>query len=346
MAMKYLTPGPVQLPRIVIDAIARQPQYHRTDEFRAIMRVVLEKLTKIYPHGQPIVMPGTGTFAVDVMVYNYIEPGDNVLVISMGEFGERLANSIESRGARVIKLQYEIGDAPPPDVVEDIAKKYENISAIAVVHNETSTGVTYRYIEKLQNVAYSIGAILLVDSVSGIPAEPIRGKVDVIATASQKAFLAPPGAAILYISRKPKVKTYIPPSMNLTKYMEKIHTGDTPYTPPINIIYGLNTSLDYILSIGIDQYHAIHRERAYMLYKGLKLKPVARDPYIWSYTVTAFYTVKEAGYIVRELKKYGYLIASGMGEYKDSIIRIGVMGDITKEDLRRVIEVVNNIVDQ
>lgn len=346
MAMKYLTPGPVQLPKMVIDAIARQPQFHRTDEFRATMRMVLEKLSKVYPYGQPIVMPGTGTFAVDVMVYNYIEPGDNVLVISMGEFGERLSDSIESRGAKVIKLEYEIGGAPSLDVVEDTAKKYDNISAIAVVHNETSAGVTYRYIEKLQDVAYSVGAILLVDSVSALPAEPIKSRVDVIATASQKAFLAPPGAAILYVSREPRAKTRIPPSMDLTRYLKGIHIGDTPYTPPINVVYGLDASLDYILGMGIDQYHAVHRERAYILYTGLKLKPVPRDPYLWSYTVTAFYTEKGAGYIVRELKKHGYVIASGMGRYKDSIIRIGVMGDIAREDLEKVVEVVNSLVDQ
>ncbi len=344
MGMKYLTPGPVQLPKMVIDAIARQPQFHRTDEFRETMKRVLEKLAKIYPYGQPIVMPGSGTFAVDVMIYNYIDPGDNVLAISMGEFGDRLIDSIESRGARVVKIRSEIGTAPPPDMIEDTARKHGNINAIAVVHNETSCGVTYRYIEKLQDIAHSIGALLLVDSVSAFPAEPIGCRVDVIAVSSQKAFLAPPGAAILYISREPRSRTPIPPSMNIAKYLKGIDMGDTPYTPPINIVYGLDASLEYILNIGLDQYHSIHRERAYILYTSLKLKPVPRDPNLWSYTVTAFHT-ERARDMVRELKKYGYVIASGMGRYKDRIIRIGTMGEITRYDLEKVVEVVNSLVD-
>lgn len=78
--MKYLTPGPVQLPEAVIKAIARQPHFHRTDEFREIFREVLDKLTKI-TYGTPIIAPGTGTFAVDMMVYNYVNPGENVAVL-------------------------------------------------------------------------------------------------------------------------------------------------------------------------------------------------------------------------------------------------------------------------
>lgn len=342
--MKYLTPGPVQLPEAVIKAIARQPHFHRTDEFREIFREVLDKLSKIAP-GTPIIAPGTGTFAVDMMVYNYVNPGENVAVLVYGEFSERLAESLESRGTKVHRIRWDIGDVPPPDAVEDFCKRIPNIAAIAMVHNETSTGVTNRYIDKMQSVADSIGAVLLVDSVSALPAEPIRCRVDVVATASQKAFLAPPGAAILFISREPRSNSYVPPSMALRKYLKMLPRNETPYTPPINVIYGLTVSLNYILSTGIERYHEIHRERAEILYRGVKLEPVPRRYTVRSYTVTAFYTDRSKE-VISELKRYGYVIAGGMGEIRDRSIRIGVMGDITIDDLNKVVEVVNRVANK
>lgn len=344
MVMKYLTPGPVQLPELVIKSIARQPEFHRTEEFREQFREVIDKLSRI-ASGTPVIAPGTGTFAVDMMVYNYVNPGEDVAVPIYGEFSERLAESLESRGARVHKIEWDIGAVPPPDVVEDFCRRVGEVKAIAVVHNETSTGVTNRYTEKLQDVAESLGAILLVDSVSALPAEPIRSRVDVIATASQKALLAPPGAAILFISREPRTSQSIPPSMNLQKYLKMLSRNETPYTPPINIIYGLNASLDYILRIGVENYHEIHRTRAELLYKGIELEPIPKERFIRSYTVTAFYTDKPRE-IMAELRRHGYVIAGGMGRLRERSIRIGVMGDITVDDLNRVVEVVNRVVNR
>lgn len=341
MEIKFLTPGPVQLPKQVIEAMARQPEFHRTDEFRIVLKRVLDNLFKVYS-ATPILAPGTGTFAVDAAIYNYIDPGDDVISIVHGEFGERIVETVKSRGAKVYEVRYSIYP-PPPDVIEDIAKKFTNIKAITVVHNETSVGVTNRYLDKLQKIAEKLGAILIVDSVSALPAEPIRCKVDVVATASQKAFMAPPGGAIIYLNTEPKAKTPVPPSMNLRKYLEKLDKADPPYTPPINVVYGLDTSLEIILRMGVETYHEMHKQKAEFLYKSLKLKPVAEEPFR-SYTVTAFYANKPKE-IINELKKHGYVITGGMGELKNNSIRIGVMGDITMDDLKKVVEVVNSLVD-
>jgi hypothetical protein len=189
----------------------------------------------------------------------------------------------------VHEIAWRHGDVPPPDVLEDFVSKIGDVRAIAVVHNETSNGTTNRFIERYQEIADSIGAVLLVDSVSAFPAEPIRSDMDVIATASQKAFISPPGAAILFISREPRAASGIPPSMDLRRFLEHIQKFETPYTPPINVIYGLDAALDYILNMGIERYHEIHRERANILYKRIKLEPIAREPFR-SCTVTAFYT--------------------------------------------------------
>lgn len=342
MALKYLTPGPVQIPKQVIDAAAKQPQFHRIEEFRNVFRRVIEKLSIVY-NTTPVIIPGTGTLAVDAMVYNYIDPGENVVAITNGEFGERLIESIESRGGVVHRIEWEYGDVPPPDIVEDTVKKVGNVKAIAVIHNETSTGTTNRFIEKYQDVASSYDAILLVDSVSLFPVEVFKKEVDVVATASQKAFISPPGAAILYIAKEPRAKAPVPPSMNLNKFLNSLKKWETPYTPPINVIYALDTALDYILGMGLAKYNEIHRERAEYLYNNIKLKPVAKEPWR-SYTVTAFYT-NYCKNIIDKLRREGYIIAGGMGKLRDSTIRIGVMGDITIEDLKKVVEIVNEYVD-
>lgn len=341
MVMKYLTPGPVELPPEVLAALSRQPQFHRTEEFKEVLRALIERLAALYD-ATPVVAPGTGTFAVDMMVYNYVNPGERVVVVVSGEFGERLAESLESRGAVVYKLEWSVGSVPPPDVVEDFARKLGQVSAIAVVHNETSTGTANRYIRKYQRVAEALGAVLLVDSVSGFPAEPLERGIDVVALASQKALMGPPGGAILYLNRKPRAEAPLPPSMRLSRFLESLEKFETPYTPPITVIYGLNASLDFILRTGLAQYQETHRMRAYYLYNNLKLRPVAEEEFRSS-TVAAFYTEKPAE-IVAALKKHGYVIASGMWKLRNRSIRVGVMGHITMDDLKRVVEVVNGLV--
>jgi len=337
-----LTPGPVQIPRRVIEAISKQPQFHRTEEFKEIFKNVIEKLMRIY-NATPLIIPGTGTLAVDTMVYNYIDPKDNVVVIVNGEFGRRLVESIESRGGIVYKIECEYGEAPPPDVVEDMFRKIKDVKALALVHNETSTGVTNRFIERYHEITESYGAILLVDSVSLFPVEVFRKKIDVVATASHKAFISPPGAAIIYISKEPVAKTSVPPSMDLRKFLQSFKKWETPYTPPINVVYGLNEALNYILEIGLERYHEIHRERAEYLYNNIKLKSIAKT-FFRSFTVAAFYT-ERAREIILDLKRRGYVIAGGIGDLREKSIRIGVMGDINSEDLKTVVDVVNSYVD-
>ncbi|MEM2575910.1 MAG: aminotransferase class V-fold PLP-dependent enzyme [Sulfolobales archaeon] len=341
ISMKYLTPGPIHIPKHIIEAYGRQPQFHKLEEFKEIFRDVIEKLSRVVV-GEPVILPGTGTLAVDAMVYNYVEPGERVVALSYGEFGERMIESLESRGAEVFRLKLGVGKIPPPDVVEDFSRKIGNVSVIALVHNETGAGCANRYLNKLQNVANSLGASLIVDSVSGIPAEPIKCVADAIATSSQKAFMAPPGAAILFLNSKPRVKHGVPRSMNLLNFLKVINEGETPYTPPINTVYALDASLSYILKIGLDNYFELHKMRAEYLYSRLALKPIADEPFR-SYTVTAFYTdhVQE---LVDLLKDKGYIIAKGVGDIKDRSVRIGVMGGVSLDDLRNVVQIVNNYV--
>jgi len=337
--MKYLTPGPIQLPKDVLNHIKNQPYFHRSSEFKEIFSSVIEKMEKIVGE-EVLILPGTGTFSIDTMVYNYVNPNEDVILIDIGEFSRRLGESLISRNVKLHIIKSEIGDVVTPDIIEDYSKKINDLKAIAMVHNETSLGVANRYIEKIQDLAKSLNAILLVDSVSGIPAERISKNIDVIATASHKAFMSIPGASIIFYSIKPRNFDKLPPSMNLNKFIDMKKRLETPYTPPINVIMGLDYSTNYILKVGIDKYAEIHKERTDYLRNLVKLKPVAKEKF-GSNTVSAFYTNNTKA-IIESLKNKGYTIASGMGNLSNSIIRIGVMGDVSLDDVKKVAEVINN----
>ncbi len=337
--MKYLTPGPVQLPPFVLEAMARQPPFHRSEAFRQLFKSVLDKLTKVYPT-RAIIMPGTGTLAVDTMIYNYVDPGEKVLALVYGEFGKRAVESAKTRGAVVVEIERDI--PPAPDEVDDMLRKDGEIKTVLLIHNETSTGIAYKDVKKLIDVVKSHGAQLLVDSVSGFPAEPLPPGVDVVATASHKAFLAPPGASLLFISSTPKTSAPVPPVMDLRKYIKTLEHLETPYTPPISVIFALDVSLNYIIEMA-EQYVEMHRERVEYLYRHVKLQPIP-PPQIRSSTVTAFICEKPRE-VIKRLKEVGYVIAGGMYKYRERSIRIGVMGDVTFDDLKRVSEVINDVVE-
>ncbi|ACB40481.1 pyridoxal-phosphate-dependent aminotransferase family protein [Pyrobaculum neutrophilum] len=335
--MKYLTPGPVQLPKFVIEATARQPPFHRGEEFKKLFKSVLDKLNALYP-AKPIVMPGTGTLAVDTMIYNYVNPGEKVLALVYGEFGKRAVDSAKSRGANVLELERD--SPPPPDEVEDILRKDREIKTLLVIHNETSTAIAYKDMKKLADVAKSYGVLLLVDSVSGFPAEPLPPGVDVLATASHKALLAPPGASVLYIAVEPRYTAGVPPSMDLKKFIKMAEHLETPYTPPIPVLYALDASLSYILELG-QRYTEIHRERVDYLYSAVKLNPIPPRDYR-SFTVAAFLCEKPKE-VLAKLREAGYVAAGGMYKYRERSIRVGVMGDVTIDDLKTVAEVINRV---
>lgn len=169
--MKYLTPGPVQLPDAVLRAVSSQPMFHRTEEFRKLFKSVTDRLLEVGNARNVAIIPGTGTTAVDAAVYNFLDPpNDEVLALITGEFSERLAESAESRGAKVFRLEGVLGDVPK---LEDVRRVIDERKpkALLAVHNETSTGVANKALDEAAKLAHDNGMLVLVDSVSGMPAE-------------------------------------------------------------------------------------------------------------------------------------------------------------------------------
>ena len=339
--MKYLTPGPVQLPHDVLKAISNQPMFHRTEEFRKLFKSVTDRLLEVGNVRNVAIIPGTGTTAVDVAVYNFLDPNDEVLALITGEFSERLAESAESRGAKVFRLEGVLGDVPRLEDVKRIIDERKP-KALLAVHNETSTGVANKALDEVAKLAHDNGMLVLVDSVSGMPAEPIdAAKFDVVATASHKAFMAPPGAAIVFFNDAPTSNAPKPPALDLSKFMKSSSKLETPYTPPISVMFALDVSLNIILSQGLDNYVNAHLERMNYLYSELEeigFTGVPR-PNLRSNTVGAFYSPVNPQAVISKLREHGYTISGGMWKIRDKSIRIGVMGDVTLDDVESVVNV-------
>ncbi|BEP17425.1 alanine--glyoxylate aminotransferase family protein [Pyrofollis japonicus] len=347
---KLMTPGPIELHERVLSALAKPIISHRSQEFRQLLREIVEELSSLASAEEAYVLPGTGTTAVDAMVWSLIEPRSKVLALVGGEFGKRLAYSAEARGACVHRAYVDPRRGP---LVEEVLGRLEeeNYDYLLVVHNETSTGLAFRDVERLARLAERYGVKTLVDSVSGFPVEDIRLRnVYAVATATHKALAAPPGAAIVMVSREAvevlekrgQSSIDVPPAIDLARYHWFLKDrGETPFTAPITVMYGLREALLLVREKGVENIRREHRAKANILYDELTRRGyeafVLRSDYR-SATVAAFLVPKCMSAL--DAKKYlaenGYIVATGMSEYREKMLRIGVMGAVTKNDVETV----------
>ncbi|MCE4614537.1 MAG: aminotransferase class V-fold PLP-dependent enzyme [Desulfurococcales archaeon] len=354
---KLLTPGPVEVGDKVLYAQAQKMISHRGRLFQQVYSETTGMLEEMSNAEEALIYAGSGTTAVDAMIWSLIEPGSNVLVIVTGEFGRRLEATIRARGVEVMKLESNPGEPVEPYLIQDAIDKYKP-DYLAIVHNETSTGLAYRNLEKIAQYASEAGAKTLVDTVSGFPAEKLelnKTGIFAAATCSHKALAAPPGLAINLLSReavKYLEKTDppgIPPSINLYKnhkfYLER---RETPYTPPVTLIQALQTSLTEIMKKEMNKFRVEHEERASILYGKLPelgFRTLVSKKEYRSNTVTAFYTPENVGakQIATYLLEKGYNISTGIGKLKDNVVRIGIMGHITREDLYAILRELESV---
>lgn len=358
MKYKLLTPGPVSVPDIVLREMARPIISHRDWEFRRLLEDVVSKLMRLFgiSDGSVALLSGTGTTAVDAMIWSLVGPGDKVLALSHGEFGDRMVESLSRAGAKVEVMRAGPGDIVWPErVVERLDEEQYNY--IALVHNETSTGTAYKLqlLSTLATAAYRRGVGLLVDTVSGLGGEDFAMHKGIWAAAScsHKALAAPPGVSFIALSPEAleilrKRDPRAPLILDLRRYVDYMeHRRETPYTPPIPQVYALNRALDLILERGVDESVRAHQRRAEILYSSLDntpLKPVPLKREIRSNTVVALWTVGVSARLIRErLREKGYIIASGMGRYRDKMIRIGVMGALNSSDIIEFTETLKSI---
>ncbi len=337
-------PGPTNVPDRILRAISRPTIDHRGPEFARLAREIIERLQQVFRTSGPVVVyPSSGTGAWEAALVNTLSAGDKVLMFETGYFATLWRNMAVQLGLEVDFVPGDWRHGVDPAVVE--AKLVEDraraIKAVAVVHNETSTGVTSRVAEVRRRMdGLGHPALLLVDTISSLASIDYRHDewgVDVTVGCSQKGLMLPPGLGLHAISAKALVaarSARLPRSYwDWEAMLEDNKAGFFPYTPPTNLLFGLREALQMLFEEGLENVlarHARHAEAARRAVRGWGLEVVSLNPEEHSNSLTA--VMLPAGHDADALRKvilerFNLSLGTGLGKLKGRVFRIGHLGD-------------------
>lgn len=341
-------PGPVTVAQPVLEASARPMINHRGEEFAALLARITGALPPVFGTREEVVLLGSsGTGGLEAVVTNLFAPGERLLSCAVGAFGKRFAEIAADYGCVVEPLETPIGAALDPQALRARLERdsAREIAGVLLTHNETSTGVACD-MAALAPALRAHGAISLVDSISGLAASEFRMDewgYDAVVTASQKGFAAPPGIAMVALSRRAWTRTerrgiarfYF----DLRAARDFARRGETPWTPPISVAYALDVALQRYHAAGMAEAFARHERYAAIVRDALETmgftlvsRPGAHSP-----TVVAAYPPAgaDAKELLRLLRvKHGVVLAGGQGELAGKIVRFGTMGQVSEADVR------------
>lgn len=339
-----LAPGPVTLHPEVRKALSLPMIHHRTPEFDIILSRVLAGLKKVFKTEQPVYMhSSTGSGGMESLLVNLLNPGDRVLAIVSGKFGERWAEMAQIFGATVISHQVPWGEAVQVEEIRKILKQNPDIRAVLCQACETSTGVVHP-IQELAALIHPLpNTLLLVDAITALGALPLpmdQWKIDGVVAGSQKALMLPTGLSFVALSKKAEVfmeKATLPRYyFDLRREKKANARGETFFSSSVSLVRALDVVLELIEKQGLGKlYQSIHRraEATRLFAQKLGFQLYAKAP---SDSVTALRVpVHMDGQKIRlQLEeKFNITIMGGQDQAKGKIIRIGHMGYIQDTEL-------------
>jgi serine---pyruvate transaminase len=327
--------------------MARPLPHHRSAEFKTLYGGVIEKLKAVYrTSGDVLIFTASGTGAFESAFANVLSPGDRVLVVSAGNFGERWIKMGEQFGADVVPLRFELGSRPDVDQVVDAVLGDPDLKAFVVVHSETSTGATAD-LEAIAERTRDRRSLLLVDAISSLGATQLETDawgLDVVVTGSQKALMCPPGLAFASVS--PRAWEAAATATSPRFYFDWNRTvdaqrkgGQSPFTPAITLVLGLDAALDLIMEEGIEAQWRRTEElgalvRAHVKEMGLELFSPDEPSCSLVTSIKVPDGVDGDGVRARIRDHHGIFMAGGQGPLTGKIWRVGQFGAITERDLR------------
>ncbi len=349
-------PGPTSLPPSVREAGARQMINHRGPEFAAMLARILEGMKPFFGTTSDVAMlTCAGSGGLEAAVVNTLSPGDRVLGVSIGSFGDRFAKIASIYGAEVTKLDAEWGYAAAADEVRERLRTMPDARAVLLTHNETSTGV----MNPIGALAAAIreeapDALILVDSVSGLGAVPFEMDewgVDLVVTGSQKAWMAAPGLAMIAASERgwAATETARMPRfyLDLRSHRESAAAGQTPFTPAIAVVYQVDEGLRLMQAEGKANVFARHEACAAASRAGLRALgfELLADDAVASKTVTAAKLPDghEWKPFNSAIKAHGVVLAGGQGKLTGKIFRLGHLGSVTIDEILGAIAVLERV---
>ena len=361
IAMDYLVmlPGPTNVPNRVTSAMMTPMINHRSEDFRNLYRDIIDKTQRVFQTNNDIVLLTTsGTGAVEASVVNLIRKGDKVIVPVNGEFGNRLADLVDSIGGKAIRVTAPFGENPAIEKITEVFETNPGIKALYAVYNETSTGTTLRYMDKLGKICNDHDAFFIADAVSILGGDELPvddWNVDICVTASQKALAAPPGLAPISISSEAKkyMQDHPPPTqyLNLKRYFKYYEESyETPFTPAISLFYAFREALEIILEEGMKNRIDRHRKCADAIYAGLEklgLRPFANEAARSNVVIAIKYLNGLEDKKFRQIlsSQFRVLLAGGFGELKGKVFRIGCMGEVTSYHVMRTLSAISSTME-
>lgn len=340
-------PGPTFVPQPVLQASARPIINHRGPEFTALLAAITRALQDfLRTHNDVLLLTASGTGGLEAAIVNTLSAGDKVLAFNNGAFGERWAAAAKAYGCDVRRVDVPLGRAIEPDLVREELKREgkDGAKAVLITHNETSTGVL-NPLEEISSIVRESGKLFLVDSVSGAGAVELDVDgwgIDVCITASQKAWGAPPGIAIVTMSErawKASERATLPRFyFDLQKAKASLEKGATPWTPAITVVIALQEALRLMSEEGLEAIIERHADLARATRRGVQalgLQLFADETYA-SPVVTAVRSPArvDSRNLARVLRdEYDCVVAGGQGKLEGQILRLGHMGFVTIADI-------------
>ncbi|MEK4758857.1 alanine--glyoxylate aminotransferase family protein [Viridibacillus sp. FSL E2-0187] len=338
-------PGPTPIPPSVERAMAQPMIGHRGSETSKMIQNIKPGLKKVFGTKQDVLMiTGSGTSGLEAAIVNVVKPGDKVLVVATGVFGQRFTKICQAYQIDVEEFAVEWGTSLNPTAVKDYLKERQDITAVFSTYCETSTGVINPVGELAKAVHEVSEALVIVDGVScmgGIETKMDEWGIDVLVTGSQKAFMLPAGLNFIGVSDRawkiievnPKKGFYL----DLTKYRDNIEKDTTPFTPALSLLFGLEQVLKNLEAEGFEEVykrHALMRDMTRAAFKALDIPLFTTDADA-SPTVTAVKPVDFDAEAFRKVLKtdFNLSVAGGQQHLKGQIFRVGHMGYCAPTDV-------------
>jgi aspartate aminotransferase-like enzyme len=352
MEQNLRVPGPTPIPNEVRQAQAAQMIDHRGTEFASLLGEVTAGIGQLIgTRHEVFLLTGSGSGGMEAAIVNTLSPVDRVLGVTMGAFGDRFAKIAEIYGAAVERLEVEWGTAPDAGRLAAHLADRPPYRAVLLTHNETSTGVVAPLRELAAAVHEAPGdPLVLVDGISALGACPFEMDawgIDLVLSASQKAWMASPGIAIAGVgerARRAAEAARMPRAYwdfaEARRWAEK---GQTPWTPAVSVLYGLRVGVQRLVAEGRERTWSRHAAVAAGAQAGLEalgLSLVADRPNRSS-TVTAAWLPQglEWAPFNAAMRAKGLIIAGGQAQWAGRILRLGHMGEVRTEEIADAIRV-------
>jgi aspartate aminotransferase-like enzyme len=348
MKNRLFTPGPTPVPEHVMLRMAEPMIHHRHPEFREIMARVKRNLQYVFQTDAPVLtLASSGTGGMEATFVSLFSAGDTVIAVNGGKFGERWVTMPRTFGLNAVEIRVPWGRAVEPDQVLAVLKVHPAAKAVYLTQSETSTGTATDIQTIARVVRENSDALVCVDGITAVGAHELRFDawgVDACVTGSQKGLMIPPGLAFVALSEKAieatKRSTLPKFYFDLSRALKAYETDDTPWTPAVSLIIGVDAALEMIRAEGIENVWSRHRRLASALRAGMEAIGLSLFSDSPSFAVTPVWLPEGVAWNTfnRALKiDNGITVAGGQGEYAGRIFRVSHLGYYDDLDMVTVV---------